>query len=244
LDFIDKNEDNPFFLYIPTSMPHVPLFASEHFEGVSERGLYGDVIEEIDWNVGRLINYLEVKDLENNTFIIYTSDNGPWLSFGKAGGSADPLRGGKFTNYEGGVREPAVMYWPGTIPPNSRSDQIVSSMDLFPTIAHYAGASLPENVSFDGFNIAHHLENPHQNVERNTLYYNLKRDIAGIRVGDWKYIRKNKVDRRGWIDIANGQLLFNLGEDMTESKNLAEEHPEKVRELEQKIQEFEATLED
>ena len=139
IEFVGQNKEKPFFVYITPSMPHIPLFASEQFRGKSKRGLYGDVVEEIDWNVGRFLDYLDQQGLAENTLIIFASDNGPWLGYKEDSGSADPLRGGKFSYYEGGVRVPCILRWKGTIPAGVTSDAIIASIDLFPTIMHYVG---------------------------------------------------------------------------------------------------------
>ena len=142
IEFVGQNKEKPFFVYITPSMPHIPLFASEQFRGKSKRGLYGDVVEEIDWNVGRFLNYLDQQGLAESTLVIFASDNGPWLGYKEDSGSADPLRGGKFSYYEGGVRVPCILRWKGTIPAGVTSDAIIASIDLFPTIMHYAGCRL------------------------------------------------------------------------------------------------------
>jgi len=126
VDFITKNKDRPFFLYLPHTMPHVPLGVSENFKGKSARGLYGDVIMEIDWSVGKILQTLKKLNLDEQTLVIFTSDNGPWLSKGKHGGKADPLRDGKFSTYEGGMRMPCIMRWPGKIPPAKVCSEIAT----------------------------------------------------------------------------------------------------------------------
>ena len=135
VEFIRRNADKPFFLYLAHSMPHVPLFVSEKFKGTTERGLFGDVISEIDWSVGRVLNELKEQGLDDNTLVIFTSDNGPWLSYGDNAGSAYPFREGKGTMFEGGFREPCIMRWPGKIPAGSVCDQMACTMDILPTVA-------------------------------------------------------------------------------------------------------------
>ena len=159
IEFVGQNKEKPFFVYITPSMPHIPLFASEQFRGKSKRGLYGDVVEEIDWNVGRFLDYLDQQGLAENTLVIFASDNGPWLGYKEDSGSADPLRGGKFSYYEGGVRVPCILRWKGTIPAGVTSDAIIASIDLFPTIMHYAGCkSFRQEI--DGVDISSFLKNP------------------------------------------------------------------------------------
>jgi len=153
VDFIRRNEDRPFFLYLAHTMPHVPLFVSESFSGVTERGLYGDVISEIDWSVGRIIETLRELNLDRNTFVFFCSDNGPWLIFGNHGGSAGPFREGKATTFEGGHRVPAIAWMPGRIAPGTVSDDITTTMDLLPTVAGLIGAQVPTDRVIDGKNI-------------------------------------------------------------------------------------------
>jgi arylsulfatase len=142
--FINKHKDEPFFLYVPHPQPHVPLYVSEKFKGKSKRGLYGDVIMEIDWSVGEITKALKENGLEENTLIIYTSDNGPWLSYGNHSGSALPYREGKGTAWEGGQREPFIIKYPKEIPSGKLFHTPVMGIDILPTIAHLTGANLPE----------------------------------------------------------------------------------------------------
>src|SRR5206468_2361044 len=150
--FIEQNKGRPFFLHPAHNMPHVPLHVSDKFRGKTKRGLYGDVIEEIDWSVGEVMKTLKENGLEENTLIIFTSDNGPWLSYGDHAGSAYPLREGKGTCWEGGTREPCIMRWPGKIPSGTENSNMLMTLDLFPTIAHIVGAPLPEHP-IDGLDI-------------------------------------------------------------------------------------------
>lgn len=235
IQFIDKSENTPFFIYLTPAMPHVPLFASSQFKGKSERGLYGDVIEEIDWHTGQLIQHLEKKGIEKNTIIIYTSDNGPWLGYKENAGTALPLRDGKFSNYEGGVRVPCIMSWPGQWESGKISHSIASTLDLLPTIAHYAKAKLP-NRTIDGNNLAQHLENTHQPISNNIILYTKGKNIAGIRQGDWKYL-PNSGARHAKED--SPAELYNLKDDISESTNLIESHPEKALELKNKLAKIE-----
>ncbi|MFG0254652.1 MULTISPECIES: sulfatase family protein [Rhodopirellula] len=240
IDFVEKSQDQPFFIYLTPAMPHVPLFASEDFAGKSERGLYGDVIEEIDFHTGRLLDHLRHSNRRNRTIVIFTSDNGPWLRKGNRSGCAIPLRDGKFTTYEGGVRMPCVMWWPGNWRPGSVSDQVISAMDLMPTIAHYAGARMPK-VPLDGFNIANHLETPQTPVKRKYLYYTKGRKLSGVRRGDWKYLRHGGSMHQS---SKNGPELYNLRDDVGERNNVAKSNPELIEQLEQELRRFEMTMTD
>jgi len=150
--FIEENQTRPFFLYLAHNMPHVPLHVSSKFRGKTSRGLYGDVIEEIDWSVGQVLDALQRTGLEGDTWVIFTSDNGPWLSYGTHAGSAFPLREGKGTSWEGGTRVPCVMRWPGRIPAGTESRQMLMTIDLFPTIAKLVGADLPQHA-IDGLDV-------------------------------------------------------------------------------------------
>jgi arylsulfatase A-like enzyme len=225
-DFISHAKGNPFFIYLTPAMPHVPLYASEKFKGTSARGLYGDVVEEIDYYVGNLIQHLKDKGLDKNTLVIFASDNGPWLGYKELAGSALPFRDGKFTNYEGGVRVPCIMYWPGKIKPAKVSTAIVSTIDFLPTIAHYSGASLPK-VKLDGINISSLLEKGND-LNRNYMLYTKGTEVYGIRKGDWKYLPFGG-DKNA--DATHKPELFNLKEDVSETTNVFEKYPNIVKEL-------------
>lgn len=231
IEFVGQNKEKPFFVYITPSMPHIPLFASEQFRGKSKRGLYGDVVEEIDWNVGRFLNYLDQQGLAESTLVIFASDNGPWLGYKEDSGSADPLRGGKFSYYEGGVRVPCILRWKGTIPAGVTSDAIIASIDLFPTIMHYAGCrSFRQKI--DGVDISSFLENPSLRL-RDEYVYVKGGEVHGIRKGDWAYLPKTGNSKFKEGDVPE---LFNLKRDIGETNNLHLEYPEKVKELQEVMQ--------
>lgn len=187
VDFISRQKDTPFFLYVPHIMPHVPIFASEKFHGASERGLYGDVIEEIDWSVGEIVKVVDQFGLSRNTLIIFFSDNGPFLSYGEHAGSAKPLREGKLTTFEGGFRSPCIMRWSDTIPAGTLSSEMVSSIDLLPTIANLIGVSLPQDRPIDGLDILPLIvgdaseKSPHE-----ALYFYAGSELQAVRWGDFK----------------------------------------------------------
>ncbi|MEM1355944.1 MAG: sulfatase [Planctomycetota bacterium] len=231
LAFIDVNKDGPFFLYVPHAMPHIPLYASGDFEGTSPRGLYGDVIEEIDWSVGQIVAKLEEHGLLENTLVIFTTDNGPWLRFKRDGGTAGPLRDGKGTNWEGGQRVPMIAHWPGRIPAGSVCRDLLTTMDLLPTIAAITGATLPDRT-LDGVNILGSLTGTGgvTAAPRDTfLYYNNQGQLAGIRHGDDKL-------------LFNGPELFNVAIDISEQWNLAKDQPERVAELRQMAEALDAEI--
>lgn len=236
IEFVGQNKEKPFFVYITPSMPHIPLFASEQFRGKSKRGLYGDVVEEIDWNVGRFLKYLDQQGLAESTLVIFASDNGPWLGYKEDSGSADPLRGGKFSYYEGGVRVPCILRWKGTIPAGVTSDAIIASIDLFPTIMHYAGCrSFRQKI--DGVDISSFLENPSLRL-RDEYVYVKGGEVHGIRKGDWVYLPKTGNSKFKEGDVPE---LFNLKRDIGETNNLHLEYPEKVKELQEVMQLYQAS---
>jgi arylsulfatase A len=227
IHFINEAKKEPFFLYITPAMPHIPLFASEKFKNKSKGGLYGDVVEEIDFNVGRLLDYLKKNKLDKNTLVIFTSDNGPWLDKKQDAGSALPFRGGKFTTYEGGLRVPCIIQWAGVIPSGKVSNQLVSSVDFFPTIAKYANASLYTNETTDGFDISTTLQ-AKEVSKRKYIFYSTNKEITGIRDGEWKYLVRSG-ERNAAVDTK--PELYNLLNDKVESKNVIEQYPEKAKEL-------------
>ncbi len=233
INFIKENKEDPFFLYIAHSMPHVPLYASPKFKGESARGLYGDVIEEIDWGVGEIIKTLENLNIDENTLVIFTSDNGPWTSKGDKGGSALPLKGGKFLTYEGGMRVPMIAKWPGKIKKGIVTNKVASTIDFLPTIAHLTNSNLPEK-EIDGKNIWKILsgkksKSPHK---KDGFYYYKESTLEAVRQGDWKLriTEKNDVE------------LYNLKEDISENNNLAKQHPKIVKKLGKMMSEFDAGL--
>ena len=186
IEFIKKNKDNPFFLYIAHPQPHVPLYVSDKFKGKSKRGLYGDVIMEIDWSVGQVLTTLKEEGLDENTLVIFTSDNGPWLSYGDHAGSAIPFREGKGTALEGGQREPCIIKFPGQIEAGQVSDVPMMSIDILPTIAHITGAQLPKH-KIDGKNAWDLLTGVSDSSPQEAyfFYYN-KNELHGVRYGKWK----------------------------------------------------------
>ena len=240
--FITANKDKPFFLYLPHTMPHVPLFASEKFKGKSARGLYGDVIEEMDWSVGEIRKTLKSLNIDGNTLVIYTSDNGPWLSKGVNGGCALPLRGGKFQTWDGGMREPTVMCWPGKIPAGKVCDQVASTIDILPTLAKLAGTKLPD-VTIDGKDIFPLLsgrdgaKSPHEGY-----YFYRGTKLEAVRAGKWKYrAAGQRRPKKGEKPKVVGEL-FDLRADISESKNVADQNPDVVKRLAAMMMKFDTDL--
>lgn len=233
--FIGSVKDRqPFFAYITPSMPHVPLHATEQFAGKSERGLYGDCIEELDWNIGRLLDYLDENGLRENTLVIFASDNGPWLSKKEEGGCALPLRDGKFSMYEGGVRTPFIARWPGHIPAGVVSDGLLASIDLYPTFLHYAGCD-EIGHEVDGIDMHRFLEKPESRKARlrDEYIYVKNGKVCGIRKGDWIYLPESGSSRRkGKHQTAEVEPeLFNIREDIAQEQNLETRYPEKLQEM-------------
>jgi arylsulfatase len=186
VQFIAKHKDEPFFLYLPHVMPHVPIFASADFKGKSAGGLYGDVVEELDWGVGEVLAALKKHDLEKNTLVLFLSDNGPFLSYGTHAGSAGPLREGKLTTYEGGVRVPCITRWPGKVPAKRVCDEPLMTIDLLPTLCKLAGADLPK-LKIDGADIGPVLFNePGAKCPHEAYYFFAGDELHALRAGKWK----------------------------------------------------------
>lgn len=183
--FIERNRDKPFFLYVPHIMPHVPIFASKEFRGKSRRGLYGDVIQELDWSVGEILSALQRNGLDEKTLVVYASDNGPFLPYGEDAGSAGVLREGKLTTFEGGVRVPGLIRWPGRVPNGRVCDDLFTTMDLNVTLAHFIGAKAPD-AKRDGLNLAPLLLGEQGAKGRDVFWYYSGDELHAVRQGDWK----------------------------------------------------------
>jgi len=244
LEFISRNADKPFFLYLAHSMPHVPLYVSKKFEGKSENGIYGDVIMEIDWSTGKILDKLKKLNIDENTLVIFTSDNGPWLNYGDHAGSAEPLREGKGTIFEGGIREPTLMYWPGTIPAGVTCTEFVSTLDILPTVTRLVGGKLPGN-KIDGHDILPLMINEKGAASPTEVFYCYYRgELQAIRSGKWKLHFPHRFRKtEGLPKGSNGEKtrgvsgaielsLFNLEEDIGERSNLVDQYPEVVQQLE------------
>lgn len=242
--FIDKNKDKPFFLYVTHNMPHVPLYASPEFEGKSKRGLYGDVVEEIDWSVGEIVKSLKINGLEENTLVVFTSDNGPWLLFDVEGGSAGPLRQGKGTTFEGGQRVPAVAYWPGKIKPGTVYEDLATQLDLYPTIISITGSQKTQTTKpLDGEDISPVLFGTGKRKTDEFAYYSNGK-IEAFRKGDWKIRLPQSDIKAGGITVvpATDTLLFNLKNDIGEKNNLLKTNQSKAKELLAAWRSFESNL--
>ena len=239
LEFITENKDRPFFLYLAHAMPHVPLFVSEKYDGRSKRGLYGDVIMEIDWSCGQIFDKLKELGIDEKTLVVYTSDNGPWLQYGIDGGSAGPLRDGKGSLYEGGVRVPAIMRWPGKIPQGARTSEVAANMDLLPTFARLAGAELPSDRVIDGRDLSPLMfgqkdaKTPHEHF----FYYagtapGRRPNLRAVRTEGWKLFLKFQEGK------VQGTELYDLYGDISETRDRSDEHPDLVRRLAATAQQF------
>ena len=258
--FIDQNRDRPFFLYLAHNMPHVPLHVSDKFRGKTQRGLYGDVIEEIDWSVGQVMEALRRNGLEENTWVIFTSDNGPWLSYGDHAGSAYPLREGKGTNWEGGTREPCIMRWPGKIPAGTESWKMLMTIDLFPTIARQIRAKLPAH-KIDGLDVWPIIagkpgaKNPHSAY---WFYYEVNQLQAIVSAdGRWKLQLPHTYRTLGGHPGGHDGLpapyqqrrletaeLYDLANDIGESTDVSPQNPRIVKRLEAEAEKARAELGD
>ena len=243
VNFIEKNKGKPFFLYFPHSMPHVPLGVSEEFESKTEYGRYGDVIEEIDWSVGEILKTLKKNNLDENTLVIFTSDNGPWLPYGNHAGKAFPLREGKSTTFEGGMRVPCIMRWPDKITSRSVNHNITTTMDILPTIAKLTGGKIPEDRVIDGMDIWPIMSGQiKEYAKQRTLFYHQQNNLQAVRNGQWKLHFPHQYRHQGdtpgedgkpagQFDAAIDLSLFNLDEDIGENNNIAEKHPNIVKRL-------------
>ena len=231
--FITKNKDNSFFLYIAHSMPHVPLYASEEFIGTSKRGLYGDVVQELDWSVGQILKSLREHGILENTLIVFSSDNGPWLAMKEDGGSAGDLREGKTFTFDGGMKVPTVAMWKNRIPQGIINNEVASQMDWFPTIANITGSSIPKGLVIDGLDISKVLTDKGNRKNSDLLFLDGKQ-LQGYRSGQWKVKLPYKGFRGNkWKQFvkAHDTLLFNLNTDPGEKNNLFEKYPEKAKEI-------------
>ena len=241
VSFIRKNKSKPFFLYFPHTFPHIPLFASAKFKDKSIRGLYGDVIEELDWSVGVILDTLRKYHLDRNTLVIFTSDNGPWLPRKLNGGSAGLLRGGKGSTWEGGMREPALAWWPGKIPPATVTAELASTLDLFPTCLALAGVKPPTDRILDGYNILPVLQ-AKQKSPRKVMFFYRGTKIYAVRSGPWKL---HLIIQAGYGDKSHPQdtpLLFHLDHDPSENFDVAPKNPDVVETLLKIIEDHRATV--
>ena len=240
--FIREQKDRPFFLYIAHTFPHVPLFASDQFRGKSAAGLYGDVIEELDSSVGEILGALRGEGLDRNTLVFFTSDNGPWLIMKQAGGSAGPLRNGKGSTWEGGMRVPAIVWWPGKIAPGGVQHEVATMMDLFVTCARLGGAEVPKDRPIDGLDIAPLLFGEGR-VERQAFFFYRGPNLYAARLGPWK---AHFITRTGYgpepPETHDPPLLFHLGHDPAERFDMASGHSDVVARIRAAVEKHRAGL--
>ncbi len=243
VDFINRNAKNPFFLYVPHTMGHVPLGVSDKFRGKTEKGMYGDVMEEIDWSAGQIMDALKANNIDDNTVFIFTTDNGPWLNFGNHAGSAGGLREGKTTSWEGGQRVPFIIKWPGKTPEGTICNKLACAIDILPSFAEIAGASLPAN-KIDGINITGLWEgNIEDDPRNNILFYHGKNNLNAVRKGNWKLVlphswssyntspgNDGKGGRRIRKNVESPEL-YNMMRDPGEQYNVIDTYPEIAEEI-------------
>jgi arylsulfatase A-like enzyme len=243
VSFIDRNAQKPFFLYVPHSMVHVPLYVSERFKGKSGAGLFGDVVMEVDWSVGQILQALKRNSLDENTLVIFTSDNGPWLSYGDHAGSAGDLREGKGTMFDGGCRVPCLMRWPGKIPSNTVCDIPAMTIDVLPTIAKLIKACLPQHP-IDGRDIWPLMaDEVDAKSPQEAYYFYWGNELHAVRRGPWKLhfahtyrsLNGEPGGKEGvpakYQNLTIEQSLFNLEDDPGETQNVADQHSEVVKQL-------------
>ena len=257
VDFIKRNKSNPFFVYLAHPLPHVPLAVSDKFKGKSEQGLYGDVMEEIDWSIGQIMQTLKNLNLDENTLIIFTSDNGPWINYGNHAGSTGGLREGKGTTFEGGQRVPCLMRWKGTIPEGVVCNKLVSGIDILSTLAAISGAPLPEK-RIDGVNLLPLMKGDKNANPRKTFYYYYRRNnLEAVTNGPWKLVfphtgrtyegfQPGKDGMPGPTTEKHffGKALYDLRRDPGERYDVQSFHPEIVKELEKIAQDAREDLGD
>jgi uncharacterized sulfatase len=236
LNFIQANAEKPFFLFLAHPMPHEPIHASESFRGKSNAGLYGDSVEEIDWSMGQLFASLKQLDLDERTLVIFTSDNGPWWQ-----GNPGFYRGRKNLPFEGGYLVPFIVRWPGTIPAGITSDELSMNFDVFTLCLEIAGIEPPTDRIIDGVNIFPMIKgeelSPHE-----ILFFYKGRNLLGVRLGDWKYMRRHTTDNGGYMTLSQGPFLFNLRTDPNESYSLIESEPEIARDLAELLDDFDLEI--
>lgn len=244
VQFIRTHKDEPFFIYLAHSLPHVPLFRAEAFADVSQRGLYGDVIEEIDWSVGQVLEALREEGLAENTLVFFTSDNGPWLVFDTHGGSAGLLHGGKGMTWEGGMRVPALAWWPGTIPAGTVNTAVTSTMDLFPTALSLAELSLPDDRVIDGRNLLPMLTGASNQEVREAYFFYRGTTLYAIRKGPWKahFITEWEYTSDNQRTEHDPPRLYHLDHDPSEQYDVAEEHPEVIADILAEVERHRANL--
>ncbi|MCK8492725.1 MULTISPECIES: sulfatase family protein [Spirosoma] len=257
VSFIRKHKKDPFFLYVPHPLPHVPLAVSDKFKGKTARGLFGDVMTELDWSIGQILGELKQQGLDKNTLVIFISDNGPWLNYGDHAGSAGGFREGKGTSFEGGHRVPCLVRWPGVVPAGRVSNKLLTTMDILPTVAKICGARLPKQ-RIDGVDWLALLKGDETVTPRDHFYYYYRKNsLEAVRQGDWKLVFGHPGRTyEGFLPGQNGKpgpstethefpkALYDLRRDPSERYDVLEQHPEIVAKLEKIAEEARTDLGD
>lgn len=243
INFIKNNKEKPFFLYLAHSMPHVKIGASHQFKGRSDGELYGDVIEELDWNVGKVLDTLRELKLDNNTYVLYTSDNGPWSNKEEfyrsthggqlATGNSKPLRSGKGSPYEGGFRVPCIFWGPGRVKAGVTQDSMLSNLDIMPTFSKLAGAKVPDDRILDGLNQNKFMTGKTKKSNRNLFYYHIKGELQAVRYKNWKLMVPNTNLNFRYVQDTDRLTpeLYDLESDISERINVADKYPTVTRQL-------------
>ncbi|MCL6267117.1 sulfatase [Flagellimonas myxillae] len=242
VSYIKKNKDKPFFIYLAHNLPHIPLFASEEATGKSKRGLYGDVVQEIDHGVGQILETLEVEGLAKNTIVVFTSDNGPWLPFKNNGGSAGLLRAGKGSTWEGGMREPGIFWGPGQVKPGVITD-LGSTMDLFATFSAMAKVEVPNDRIMDSYDLSATLLNGQPSPRKSILYYR-GTELFAARLGDYKahYVTQGVYGQFGEREEHDPPVLYHLNHDASEQFDIAEGNGEILGQIKDLVEGHKANL--
>jgi len=248
--FITASKDKPFFLYFPHTAVHVPIHPGKAFEGKSANGRFGDWVEEVDWSVGRVMDTLRELKLDSRTLVLFTSDNGPWLVKGKDAGVAGPLRGGKGSTWEGGMREPTIAWWPGKIAPGTACDAPVSEIDVLPTLVKLAGGEVPSGRAIDGMDIWPLLAGQTKESPHEALFYFKSNQLEAVRSGPWKLAIVHQGAGMGKAKAAQGSApaqpftpaLYNLDTDIGETTDVAAQHPDVVKRLQGHVAKMDADL--
>lgn len=245
--FIGEHKDEPFFLYLPHTAMHIPLFPHQEFVGKSNNGVYGDWVSEVDWSVGQVLDAIRQHELQENTLVIFTSDNGPWASKGNAGGVSGPLRGSKGGTLEGGVREPTIVWWPGRVKAGSESDAIAGTTDILPTLVGLAGGQIQGDIKIDGKDLAPLLLGQTDESPRSVWHYFRGNNLEAVRSGPWKLaIRPQSLGmgiKEKPEDLLTSEVrLYNLEDEIGERTNVAAQHPEVVSRLQMIADEMSADI--
>jgi arylsulfatase A-like enzyme len=242
IQFISNCREKPFFLYLPYAFPHVPLHASDRFKGASSRGLFGDVVEELDWSVGEILTALGELGIADRTMVFFTSDNGPWLTQFERGGSAGLLKEGKGSTWEGGMREPGIAWWPGKIGPGIVSQSMATTMDLFTTCITLAGGDIPADRFIDGIDISTVLLGDGRATPRNDHFYYRGATLQAVRMGPWKAHWITRPGYGGTIEHHDPPALYNLEVDPSEKYEVSAKHPDIIAAFQKRVEEHRQNL--